>query len=297
MYLATFSIVARCPRTGMLGVAVSTAVPAVGAICPRIIPGVGAVSTQAWVNPYLAVRTLEHIAGGLDAERALRAALDEDDAPGVRQVGVVDAAGRSSAWSGPDCTTWFGHRIGDGYAIQGNMLTGADVLAAMEEAYRSSEPEELSERLTRALEAGQAVGGDKRGKQSAAVLVRNDEDYPYVDLRVDEHPAPVAELRRVFGVFQHQVRPFLDGMPRRGAPARPAPDSVVAMLLRSPPDRPGGTATDLWTELIGLDLPPGRLDELLRVFAPIRAEIAKLRTLDLTEIHPAVVFDPRTPAP
>ncbi|HYZ61817.1 MAG TPA: DUF1028 domain-containing protein, partial [Acetobacteraceae bacterium] len=97
MYLATFSIVARCPRTGMLGVAVSTAVPAVGAICPHIKPGVGAVSTQAWVNPYLAIATLERIGAGLDAQAALQAALASDDASAVRQVGVVDAAGRSAA--------------------------------------------------------------------------------------------------------------------------------------------------------------------------------------------------------
>ena len=241
MYLATFSIVARCSRTGMLGVAVSTAVPAVGAICPFIETGIGAVSTQAWVNPYLAVAALERMRAGLDAEAALEAALRDDDAQDVRQVGAVDAAGVATAWSGPGCTPWFGHRTGPGVAVQGNMLTGPDVIDAMLAAFETSAEEELAERLLRALEAGQSVGGDKRGKQSAALLVRNGEAYPYVDLRVDENGAPVAELRRVFGVFLHQVRPFLDGMPRRGAPARPTPDSVVAMLLRSPADRPGGT--------------------------------------------------------
>lgn len=242
MYLATFSIVARCPRTAMLGVAVSTAVPAVGAICPRIEPGVGAVSTQAWVNPYLAVSALEHMQAGLNAEQALSSALANDDARGVRQVGVVDANGVASSWSGPECTPWFGHLTGPGVAIQGNMLTGGDVLDAMLAAFDASLDEELTERLLRALEAGQSVGGDKRGKQSAALLVRNDEAYPFVDLRVDENPAPVAELRRIFGVFQHQVRPFLAGMPRRGAPATPTPESVVAMLLKAPRDRPGGIA-------------------------------------------------------
>lgn len=296
MYLATFSIVARCPRTSMLGVAVSTAVPAVGAICPRIEPGVGAVSTQAWVNPYLAVSALEQMAAGLDAEQALAAALADDDARTVRQVGVVDAKGLAASWSGPECTPWFGHRIGPGVAIQGNMLTGADVLDAMMAAFETSQDEELAERLVRALEAGQSVGGDKRGKQSAALLVRNEEAYPFVDLRVDESPAPIAELRRTFGVFKHQVRPFLGGMPRRGKPAQPAPDDVVSMLLRSPPDRPGGTAPDLWANLIGLDLPAERRAELLTLFKPIAAEIAKLRAVDLTDIHPAVVFDPRMPS-
>lgn len=297
MQLATFSIVARCPTTGMLGVAVSTAVPAVGALCPRILPGIGAASTQAWVNPYLAVWALEEIAAGLDAERALAAALKRDDARQVRQIGVVDASGGATAWSGSDCTPWFGHRLGEGWAIQGNMLTGPDALAAMEYTFRASVAEELAERLLRALEAGQEAGGDKRGKQSAALLVRNEEEYPFVDLRVDEHPAPVAELRRVFGVFLQQIRPFLDGMPRRGAPANPAPNSVVQMLLRPPAERPGGTGADLWSLLVGLDLPLERRAELLCALGPIRAEIAKLRGLDLTEIHPAVVFDPRTPAP
>jgi len=293
MYLATFSIAARCPRTGMLGVAVSTAVPAVGAICPRIEPGVGAVSTQAWVNPYLAVTALEQMATGLDAERALATALADDEARDVRQVGVVDANGLAASWSGPACTPWFGHRIGPGVAIQGNMLTGADVLDAMMTAFEASESKELAERLVRALEAGQSKGGDKRGKQSAALLVRNEEAYPFVDLRVDESPAPIAELRRIFGVFKQQVRPFLGGMPRRGVPAQPAPDDVVNMLLRPPADRPGGTAPDLWSDLIGLDLPADRRAELLALFKPIAAEIAKLRAVDLTDVHPAVVFDPR----
>lgn len=297
MYLATFSIVARCPRTGMLGIAVSTAVPAVGAICPRIEPGVGAVSTQAWVNPYLAVTALERIGAGLNAEQALAAALETDAARDVRQVGVVDAGGLAASWSGAGCVPWFGHRIGDGVAIQGNMLTGPDVLDSMMDAFQNSLDEELAERLLRALEAGQAAGGDKRGKQSAALLVRNDEAYPYVDLRVDESPSPVAELRRVFGVFQHQVRPFLDGMPRRGAAPSPAPDAVVSMLRRAPADRPGGAAPDLWADVIGLDLPPDRRRKVLSLFRPIAAEIAKLRELDLSDIHPAIVFDSRIGAP
>ena len=94
--------------------------------------------------------------------------------------------------------------------------------------------------MLQALEAGQAVGGDKRGKQSAALLVYGHEDYADVDLRVDEHALPVAEMRRVWGIFKQQTRPFIQGMARKGQPAQPAPDSVVQMLLRSPPDRPGG---------------------------------------------------------
>lgn len=120
------------------------------------------------------------------------------------------------------------------------MLTGPEVLEAMELAFLASEALELPERLLLALEAGQAQGGDKRGKQSAAMIVYDTEDYPMADLRVDEHRYPVAELRRIFTIFQQQVRPFLDGMPKKGGPATPAPDSVTRLLLLPPPYRPGG---------------------------------------------------------
>ncbi len=238
--LNTFSVTARCPRTGALGVAVTTAVPAVGAICPHVVPGLGAASTQAWVNPYLAIAALERLRQGDTADDALATVIAGDEASAVRQIGLVDAAGRAASFTGAECTPWCGHITGEGYAIQGNMLTGPDVLAEMERAFRTTEAEELAERMIAALEAGQAVGGDKRGKQSGAVIVYGREDYAEVDLRVDEHPLPVAELRRIWGIFKLQTRPFLDGMARRGQPARPAPDSVVEMLLRSPPDRPGG---------------------------------------------------------
>lgn len=240
MQANTFSIVARCPRTGMLGVAVSTAVPAVGGLCPHVQAGIGAVSTQAWVNPYLAIEALRRLAEGASAQAALDAVLAGDDAAGVRQIGVVDGAGRAAVWSGAECTLWFGHRSGPGYTIQGNMLTGPEVLDGMEVAFRGSEPCELGERLMLALEAGQAAGGDKRGKQSAALLVYDREAYPWIDVRADEHRAPVAELRRIYTIHQAQVRPFLAGMPKRGAPALAAPPEVTAMLLSPPPFRPGG---------------------------------------------------------
>jgi uncharacterized Ntn-hydrolase superfamily protein len=240
MQLNTFSIVARCPASAMLGVAVSTAVPSVGAICPYIRPGIGAVSTQAWVNPYLAIAALVRLAAGASAAEALDAVMAADEARAVRQIGVVDAAGTAASFSGADCTPWFGHRTGAGYAIQGNMLTGPDVLSAMEAAFLAGGAEGLAERLVRALEAGQAAGGDKRGKQSASVLVHGAEAYPLVDVRVDEHPHPVAELRRVWEIYRQQALPFVLGMARKGERAQPAPDDVVEMLLRAPPDRPGG---------------------------------------------------------
>lgn len=241
----TFSIVARCPRTGQLGVAVSTAVPAVGAMCPFVQTGAGAASTQSWVNPYLALEALDAMAQGASAQAALDAALGRDDARDYRQIGLVDAQGRAAAWSGAACTGWFGHLVGDGFAVQGNMLVSEATVVAMADAFTASSDQPLAERLLRAMEAGQAAGGDKRGRQSASLRVHDRETYPLVDLRVDEHAQPVAELRRVFCIASLQLFPFVAGMPRRDAPATPAPESVVSMLGLSPPDRPGGGGSRL----------------------------------------------------
>ncbi len=238
--LNTFSIVARCPETGRVGVAVATAVPAVGSICPATRPGAGAVSTQSWVNPYLALAVLEAIAAGAPAPDALAAALADDPARQLRQIGVVDVAGRAAAWTGADCTPWCGQEIGEGFAAQGNMLTGPETIDAMAAAFRASAGQPLEERLMRALEAGDEAGGDRRGKQSAALRVQGEEDYACLDLRVDDHAEPVRELRRVLGIARHQLLPFVEGMPKRGRPAGPAPEAVTSMLLKSPPDRPGG---------------------------------------------------------
>jgi uncharacterized Ntn-hydrolase superfamily protein len=238
--LNTFTIVARCPDTGHVGVAVATAVPAVGAMCPYTRCGVGAVSTQSWVNPYLAIGILDHLAAGLDAEAALAKVLDGDDAREFRQVGVVDAAGRAAAFTGASCTPWFGQHVGDGFAAFGNMLTGPEPVADMAAAFEASKGASLDERLMLALEAGDASGGDKRGKQSAALRIHGSEEYPLVDLRADEHARPVAELRRILTIARQQLFPFVAGMPKRGGRAEKAPAEVEALLALSPPDRPGG---------------------------------------------------------
>ena len=238
--LNTFSIVAHCSRTGMLGVAVSTAVPAVGSLCPYVRAGVGAVSTQSWVNPYLAIEALDLMEQGKSGPKALGEVLVRDASKESRQIGVVDAQGRAAAWSGESCTPWFGHIVEDHFAVQGNMLVGEPTITEMAKAFRASESFDLAERLLLALEAGQAAGGDKRGKQSAALKVYHTEDYAWLDLRVDDHPHPVAELRRVFSVARLQLRPFIEGMPKKGAPAGVLSEGVTAMLLKAPPDRPGG---------------------------------------------------------
>ena len=236
----TYSIVGRCDRTGELGAAVASAVPAVSAICLYMRSGVGAVSTQSWVNPYLAAALLDAMEAGRSAEEALAEATGTDPAADFRQVGVVGSNGAGAAWTGRECTEWRGHRSGPGYAVQGNMLTGPEVLDAMSLAFEQGSGLQLEERLLRALEAGQEAGGDKRGKQAAGLAVIGREDYRRVDLRVDEHADPVRELRRISRIAAAQLAPFVEGMPRKGEQASPAPENVVEMLLKSPPDRPGG---------------------------------------------------------
>lgn len=243
--LNTFSISARCARTGMLGVAVSTAVPGVGGICPFVGAGVGAISTQSWVNPYLGIDGLALLADGLNAQQTLEKLMAGDPGRDVRQIGIVDANGRSAAWSGPQCTEWFGHVTGQDFAVQGNMLVGEATIKAMAAAFERTVALDLPERLVAVLEAGQAAGGDKRGRQSAALLVYHREDYPYLSLRVDEHAYPVAELRRLFEVARHQLLPFVDGMPSRSDPMGSLPKAVTDMLMTPPPFRPGGGGSGL----------------------------------------------------
>lgn len=239
-YLSTYSIVGRCDRTGETGVAVASAVPGAAGLCAFMRPNVGAVSTQSWVNPYLADDCLDRMAAGASAAFALSATMDLDFQPAVRQLGVVGMAGDGASFTGGECTEWAGHRTGPGFAAQGNMLVGADCIDAMAETFLANAGEALDERLMRCLEAAQAAGGDKRGRQAAGVSVVATEKYRKLDLRVDEHHDPVAELRRVFEVARRQLSPFIDCMPRRNAPTDPPREGVIDMLLSPPPGRPGG---------------------------------------------------------
>jgi uncharacterized Ntn-hydrolase superfamily protein len=259
--------------------------------------GVGAVSTQSWVNPYLALDALDLLDQGVSAERALARVLNDDAAADLRQLGIVDRNGQSACWTGSQCTGWAGQRSGTSCTIQGNMLTGAGTLDAMLAAYEASGELALEERLMRALEAGQAAGGDKRGRQSAALKVVRNEAYAHLDLRVDEHHEPVAELRRVFEVAQRQFVPFVEGMPTRGDPGRAPPAAVTELLLTPPQSRPGATEpldADMRVlgRWLGVECAAQRVAHNLATYAPILAEISKLRELDLSEVHPVVVFDP-----
>ena len=215
----TFSITARCPETGMVGVAVSTKLLCVGALCPYVRAGVGAISSQSFVNPYIGIHGIELLATGNHAETARDQLAAADEGRTLRQFAIVDADGHAAAYSGNDCVDWFGDRVGAGYAVAGNMLVGEATITAMADAYERSSAESFPERLVRALEAGQEAGGDKRGRQSAALKVAHSEDYPLVDLRVDDHGEPVAELRRLWGLYQEQFSPVMAMLPSKAHPA------------------------------------------------------------------------------
>jgi uncharacterized Ntn-hydrolase superfamily protein len=235
--LNTFSVVARCPRTGHMGVAVSTALLAVGGLCPYIVPLLAAASTQSWVNPYLALDALEELRAGAGAADALKAALAKDGDADLRQIALVDAQGGVEAWTGAACTDWAGHRLGDGFAVQGNMLVGPETLEAMDAAM-TSVGDDLADRLVAAMVAGQHAGGDKRGKQSAALKVYGAEAYPLVDLRVDDHSDPVAELARLHELAKVQLHPFVASLPRRrSGRAVPLSDADQTMIMLPPDQR------------------------------------------------------------
>jgi len=194
---ATFSITARCPATGDLGVVISTAVPAVGQRCPHVRMNVGAIAAQSHTNIMLGIKGLKLLEHGLTPEHALGVLLEEDEGRDLRQVAAVDALGRCFGYTGSKCVEWAGHIVGEGFVTAGNMLLGPETLDAMAESFKSAEGD-LSERLLTALEVGQRAGGDKRGRVSAALLVASRESKRYHDLRVDDHPDPVAELRRIY---------------------------------------------------------------------------------------------------
>ena len=211
----TFSIAARCPRTGMLGVATSSKALSAGGLVPYCRAHVGAIASQSFVNPYLGIDGLVLLEQGLTAERTLERLLEGDRGRDVRQVAIVDQDGRVAAHTGTRCIAWAGHVLGAGYVCLGNILTGEAVVRAMAHAFESTLMEELPERLMQALEAGQAAGGDRRGRQSAGMTIVLKEEYPCCDLRVDDHPDPVAELRRVLELYKRE-QPFWQMMlPRR----------------------------------------------------------------------------------
>ena len=202
MMHGTFSMTARCPRTGQFGVAVASKYLAVGAVVPFVRAGVGAVATQARGNALFGPEGLDLMAGGTSPESIVELFGDKDSEWEYRQVHMIDAEARTACHTGAETVEWAGHRTGENCTVAGNILTGPEVLEAMLEAFQATGDEPLARRLMAALLAGDQAGGDRRGKQSAALLVVDAEPYPIVDLRVDDHPEATRELARIFDLFQ-----------------------------------------------------------------------------------------------
>jgi uncharacterized Ntn-hydrolase superfamily protein len=205
--VSTFSIVARDPETGDLGVATASKFLAVGAVVPYAEAGLGAVATQSYANTTFGPRTVMALRGGISLELIHQAFAETDPQHAQRQYGLVDAHGHSLTFTGDACHPWAGGQCGENYAAQGNLLTGPEVVEALVTTFQESTGP-LAERLVAALAAGDAAGGDKRGRQSAALLVvRHEGGYGgfndrYIDLRVDDHAHPVEELKRLLGLHR-----------------------------------------------------------------------------------------------
>ena len=213
----TWSIVAHDAETGAFAVAVATRAFAVGASCPFVRSGVGAVSTQSMTNRYLGPAILDGMARGLAPDAAIEGALAGDAGKHLRQVHAIDRHGRSAAWTGDNCVMWCGSESAPGMSVAGNMLAGpaviSDTLAAMMQGGS------LPERLLASMLAGQSAGGDKRGRQSAAMLVTTTEDFPDINLRVDDHSDPLGELDRLLTIWRRDAQPMLATRPSRSNPS------------------------------------------------------------------------------
>ncbi|HZT85637.1 MAG TPA: DUF1028 domain-containing protein [Gaiellaceae bacterium] len=222
--VATYSIVGCDLEARQWGVAVQSKFLAVGSVVPWAEPEVGAVATQAYANPSYGPSGLALLREGLSASEVVERLTSEDEGRDERQLGVVDARGGSATFTGPGCNEWAGGRTGAGYAAQGNILVGEETVAALARTFEESSHLSLVQRLLECLAAAQAAGGDRRGQQSASVLVvRRNGGYAglsdiMVDLRVDDHERPIQELRRIYGLHQRlfEVSPREDWLPLEG---------------------------------------------------------------------------------
>lgn len=231
----TFSVAAWDEATGMTGVAVLTKFFGVGSLAPFARAGVGAVSTQAFVNPTFGPRALDLLAQGIGVEEVVATLLAGDEGREHRQLHMVDSQGRTCAFTGNETVDWAGHRTFDGFSVAGNMLVGEQVIAAMAAAYQTNRTVDFPEQMMRTLEAGEGAGGDKRGRQSAALYIVSTEIYPYLDLRVDDHPNPIVELRRIFEEAKREYLPFKQFLPTAANPCgiydRKLVDEIIARQM------------------------------------------------------------------
>jgi uncharacterized Ntn-hydrolase superfamily protein len=235
----TWSILARDPATGALGAAVATRFFAVGALAIHVEGGVAALATQALINPMYAIHGMPRLRAGETPEAVVAALLAGDAGRDNRQIHILDATGRIASNTGCECVAWCGSVRGADVSVAGNMLAGAAVveqtLAAFERAQGS-----LAERLLTALEAGEAAGGDKRGKQSAALKVATRDPFPDLDIRTDDHPDPLRELRRLYAVSLERFAVFRRFLPGTDSPCGVFDRTVINAAIERE-GRPSGT--------------------------------------------------------
>ena len=246
----TYSLAAR--DGDQWGVAVQSKFLAVGSVVPWAEAEAGAIATQAYANPGYGPDGLALLREGLSAQEVVDRLVAADDGRDERQVGVVDAHGRSAAWTGPDCMDWAGHRTGDGYAAQGNILVSGGTVDALAETFEATAAKPLAERLIDCLAAAQEAGGDSRGQQSAALLVvKRNGGYAQlsdvlVDLRVDDHESPIEELRRLYVLHDRHFgrTPRRHWLPLEG---------TLADEVRERLDRLGYSSLDDWAGVANLE--------------------------------------------
>lgn len=225
----TFSIVARDRASGHYGVAVASRFFAVGAVVPHMAGGVGAIATQAFVSPLYGTDGLALLRAGKSADEVLETVVGRDEGRESRQLHLMDSEGRNAAFTGAKCIDWCGHLVETDISTAGNMLAGPQVLDAVMETYLAGSALPFADRLLAAMEAGEAAGGDKRGRQSAALKIVRGEDYGWLDIRADDHSDPLAELRRLHAVAKERYLYVAELLPTR--------DNVHGLLDRTEIDR------------------------------------------------------------
>lgn len=288
--VATFSIVGYDPETGDLGIAVESKFFGVGAVVPWARAGVGAVATQSYANTTYGPRGLELLAAGAGAQEAVDTLVGDDDGRAQRQLGIVDAAGRAASYTGDACLAWAGGVTGEHYAAQGNILAGPAVVDAMAAAFETTRGD-LATRLMTALAAGQAAGGDARGRQSAALLVVRDgggyggHDDRYIDLRVDDHPTPIVELRRLLDMRHGQIAQQGAGRALREGRTRDALEEAARAVRLYPADSTG------WLLLAGARLAAGDPDGAVEAGREALLRDPWIKTAVVEGIYPVPVVE------
>lgn len=223
----TWSIVALDPDTGAFGAIVATRFLAAAGLCLAVESGVGAVATQATINPTYGPRGLRLLREGSAPDGALAELLASDDGRDHRQVQLVGAGGRTAAHTGSACHDWSGHRAGAGVSVAGNLLAGPKVVTATLAGYQGGASLPFADRLLAAMRAGQDAGGDARGQQSAGILIYGTEEYPDLSLRVDDHPAPLQELRRLYDLWLLEFAAARTYMATRSDPTGVYDDAII----------------------------------------------------------------------